>query len=91
MKATIKWWCADCKMYTGDNDAEHEARHELFKPRPIDGGLRIKWYTAQAQAEQCGELVTIEQWDEEAQGWAQHGLDAHDTVQDLIELKEILK
>jgi len=78
-------------MYTKDSESEHEARHELFKPRPIDGELRIKWYSQEVQAEQCGELVTIEQWDEEAQGWTQHGLDAHSTVQDLMDLERILK
>ena len=55
-------------------DSEHE-----------DGELRIKWYTSQAQAEEDGEIVTVERWNGE--GWEQFGLDAHDTVQDLFDLE----
>ena len=46
--------------------------------------LRIKWYTAEAHAEQSGEIVTVERW--EGDGWYQYGLDSHSTVQDLLEL-----
>lgn len=52
---------------------------------PELGELRIKWYTNQAQAEQDGEMVTIEKWD--GYGWNQYGLDANMTVQDLLDLE----
>lgn len=56
----------------------------LIDGTPPVGELRIKWYTNEAHAEQCGEIVTIERWN--GYGWRQFGLDAHDTVQDLLDL-----
>ena len=55
---------------------------------PEVGELRIQWYTELAQAEQSGEIVTVERWD--GYGWEQHGLDAHMTVEDLDRLNEEL-
>lgn len=56
----------------------------LIDGTPSVGELRIKWYSAQVQADGSGELVTIEKWD--GQYWQQYGLDAHSTVQDLLDL-----
>ena len=56
----------------------------LMDGTPDIGETRIKWYTTEAQAEQCGEIVTIEKWN--GYTWKQFGLDAHDTVQDLLDL-----
>jgi hypothetical protein len=56
----------------------------LIDGTPEVGELKIKWYTAEAQAEQNGEIVTIEKWD--GYGWRQYGLDAWHTVQDLLDL-----
>ena len=55
---------------------------------PEVGELRIQWYTELAQAEQSGEIVTVERWN--GDGWEQHGLDAHMTVEDLDRLNEEL-
>ena len=55
---------------------------------PEVGELRIQWYTELAQAEQSGEIVTVERWN--GYGWEQHGLDAHMTVEDLDALNEKL-
>ena len=56
--------------------------------QPQVGELRIQWYTELAQAEQSGEIVTVERWN--GYGWEQHGLDAHMTVEDLDALNEKL-
>jgi len=55
---------------------------------PEIGELRIQWYTELAQAEGCGEIVTVERWN--GYGWEQHGLDAHMTVEDLDNLNREL-
>lgn len=55
---------------------------------PEIGELRIQWYTELAQAEQSGEIVTVEIWD--GDGWVQKGLDAHHTLEDLDRLNEEL-
>lgn len=55
---------------------------------PQIGELRIQWYTELAQAEQSGEMVTVEIWD--GYGWEQKGLDAHHTLEDLDRLNEEL-
>lgn len=55
---------------------------------PQVGELRIQWYTELAQAEQSGEIVTVEIWD--GDGWVQKCLDAHMTVEDLDRLNEEL-
>ena len=54
------------------------------KDREI-GEVRIKWYTVEAEAEQDGEIVTVEKWN--GLFWEQFNLDAHDTVQDLFDLE----
>ena len=56
--------------------------------QPSVGELKIEWYTTEAAAEGCGEIVTIERWN--GYVWEQHGLDAHMTLQDLFDLERTL-
>ncbi len=55
---------------------------------PQVGDLIIQWFTENAQAEQSGEIVTIERWTGDY--WEQHNLDAHSTLRDLDRLNEEL-
>lgn len=69
-------------------DSMVKKKIEVKDPTPQVGELRIQWYTELAQAEQSGEIVTVEIWD--GDGWVQKGLDAHMTVEDLDRLNEEL-
>lgn len=53
-----------------------------------DKDLRVNWYTSEAHAEKCGEIVTIERWN--GDGWDLFGLDADMTLEDLDRLNEEL-
>jgi hypothetical protein len=55
--------------------------------KPEIGELLINWYQ-EAFDEQCGEFVTVERWN--GDGWEQHGLDVHMTVEDLDNLNREL-
>ena len=55
---------------------------------PQVGDLIIQWFTENAQAEQSGEIVTVERWTGDY--WEQHSLDAHSTLRDLDRLNEEL-
>lgn len=53
------------------------------KQAPEIGEMRVQWHQG-AFAEEIGEFVTVEMWNGE--GWEQHGLDVHQTVEDLFNL-----
>ncbi len=69
-------------------DSMVKKKIEVKDPPPQVGDLMIQWFTENAQAEQSGEIVTIERWTGDF--WEQHNLDAHSTLRDLDRLNEEL-